>query len=194
MPSVRPIPARNACPEYSGSACATSSGMPAPRRRSTGITIGVCRQGCDRLSQLPVLDKPTLMSNFDDWVTDPDVTLEDLRRDFLPRGTGRRLALSGPLPRHDNLRNHRRAGRGPAGPAVLAGLQHPRPHPAPARRAEDRPRRARPTGGSETRLCSRPEVTSELWHWPRRPRDQSISGRSDKSAPSCARSTNWSRS
>lgn len=39
--------------------------------------------GCDGLSELPVLDKPTLMSNFDDWVTDPDVTLGDLRRDFL---------------------------------------------------------------------------------------------------------------
>ena len=37
------------------------------------------------LSELPVLDKPTLMSNFDDWVTDPDVTLEALRRDFLAR-------------------------------------------------------------------------------------------------------------
>ncbi len=37
------------------------------------------------LSELPVLDKPTLMSNFDDWVTDPDVTLDDLRRDFLAR-------------------------------------------------------------------------------------------------------------
>jgi phenylacetate-coenzyme A ligase PaaK-like adenylate-forming protein len=35
------------------------------------------------ITELPVLDKPTLMSRFDDWVTDPDVTLEDLRTNFL---------------------------------------------------------------------------------------------------------------
>lgn len=35
------------------------------------------------ITDLPVLDKPTLMSRFDDWVTDPDVTLEDLRTNFL---------------------------------------------------------------------------------------------------------------
>jgi phenylacetate-coenzyme A ligase PaaK-like adenylate-forming protein len=33
---------------------------------------------------LPAVDKRTLMADFDDWVTDPDVTLEALRRDFLP--------------------------------------------------------------------------------------------------------------
>ncbi|MCB0930682.1 MAG: phenylacetate--CoA ligase family protein [Mycobacterium sp.] len=38
------------------------------------------------IGDLPVLDKPTLMSRFDDWVTDPDVTLEDLRNNFLSRG------------------------------------------------------------------------------------------------------------
>jgi len=37
------------------------------------------------VSELPALDKPTLMSRFDDWVTDPDVTLADLRNNFLNR-------------------------------------------------------------------------------------------------------------
>jgi phenylacetate-coenzyme A ligase PaaK-like adenylate-forming protein len=39
----------------------------------------------DDVSALPALDKPTLMSRFDDWVTDPDVTLADLRNNFLAR-------------------------------------------------------------------------------------------------------------
>ncbi len=39
----------------------------------------------DDVSALPALDKPTLMSRFDDWVTDPDVTLADLRNNFLNR-------------------------------------------------------------------------------------------------------------
>ena len=39
----------------------------------------------EEVSELPVLDKQTLMSCFDDWVTDPDVTLEDLRDNFLAR-------------------------------------------------------------------------------------------------------------
>lgn len=39
----------------------------------------------EKISDLPVLDKPTLMSHFDDWVTDPEVTLEDLQTDFLAR-------------------------------------------------------------------------------------------------------------
>ncbi len=39
----------------------------------------------EEISELPILDKPTLMSCFDDWVTDPDVTLEDLRSNFLAR-------------------------------------------------------------------------------------------------------------
>lgn len=38
-----------------------------------------------QISELPAVDKPTLMSCFDDWVTDPDVTLEDLKTDFLAR-------------------------------------------------------------------------------------------------------------
>ena len=37
------------------------------------------------VSELPAVDKPTLMSRFDDWVTDPDVTLADLRNNFLNR-------------------------------------------------------------------------------------------------------------
>jgi len=32
---------------------------------------------------LPPVDKPTLMANFDEWVTDPAITLEQLRTDFL---------------------------------------------------------------------------------------------------------------
>lgn len=32
---------------------------------------------------LPPLDKPTLMSHFDDWVTDAEVTLADLKTEFL---------------------------------------------------------------------------------------------------------------
>ena len=39
----------------------------------------------DDVSVLPALDKPTLMSRFDDWVTDPEVTLADLRNNFLAR-------------------------------------------------------------------------------------------------------------
>lgn len=39
----------------------------------------------DDVSALPALDKATLMSRFDDWVTDPDVTLADLRNNFLNR-------------------------------------------------------------------------------------------------------------
>ncbi|MBI1350089.1 MAG: AMP-binding protein [Actinomycetales bacterium] len=38
----------------------------------------------DDLLVLPPVDKRTLMSEFDDWVTDPAVTLQGLRRDFLP--------------------------------------------------------------------------------------------------------------
>jgi len=37
----------------------------------------------DDVTQLPVVDKPMLMASFDDWVTDPDVTLEHLKRHFL---------------------------------------------------------------------------------------------------------------
>lgn len=39
----------------------------------------------EEIGDLPVLDKPTLMSCFDDWVTDPNVTLDDLRTNFLTR-------------------------------------------------------------------------------------------------------------
>lgn len=35
------------------------------------------------ITELPALDKPTLMANFDDWVTDPEVTLASLKADFL---------------------------------------------------------------------------------------------------------------
>lgn len=35
------------------------------------------------LQSLPVTNKRELMAHFDDWVTDPDITLEALRRDFL---------------------------------------------------------------------------------------------------------------
>ncbi|WP_245906001.1 phenylacetate--CoA ligase family protein [Mycolicibacterium palauense] len=35
------------------------------------------------LESLPVTSKPELMAHFDDWVTDPDITIESLRRDFL---------------------------------------------------------------------------------------------------------------
>lgn len=37
------------------------------------------------IGELPAVDKPTLMASFDDWVTDPDVTLEDLKTTFLAR-------------------------------------------------------------------------------------------------------------
>ena len=36
-----------------------------------------------RLESLPVTSKRDLMAHFDDWVTDPEITLEALRRDFL---------------------------------------------------------------------------------------------------------------
>lgn len=39
----------------------------------------------DDVTELPAVDKPTLMSRFDDWVTDPNVRLEDLRNNFLAR-------------------------------------------------------------------------------------------------------------
>ena len=39
----------------------------------------------DDVTALPALDKATLMSRFDDWVTDPAVTLADLRNNFLNR-------------------------------------------------------------------------------------------------------------
>lgn len=35
------------------------------------------------LASLPVVSKRDLMAHFDDWVTDPDITIESLRRDFL---------------------------------------------------------------------------------------------------------------
>ena len=35
------------------------------------------------LRSLPVTNKRDLMAHFDDWVTDPDITLESLKRDFL---------------------------------------------------------------------------------------------------------------
>lgn len=35
------------------------------------------------LHSLPVVNKRDLMAHFDDWVTDPDITLETLKRDFL---------------------------------------------------------------------------------------------------------------
>lgn len=35
------------------------------------------------LRSLPVTVKRDLMAHFDDWVTDPEVTLESLKRDFL---------------------------------------------------------------------------------------------------------------
>ncbi|MBX7432961.1 phenylacetate--CoA ligase family protein [Mycobacterium sp. Y57] len=35
------------------------------------------------LASLPVVSKPDLMVHFDDWVTDPDITIASLRRDFL---------------------------------------------------------------------------------------------------------------
>lgn len=35
------------------------------------------------LASLPVVSKRDLMAHFDDWVTDPDITLASLRRDFL---------------------------------------------------------------------------------------------------------------
>lgn len=35
------------------------------------------------LASLPVASKPELMAHFDDWVTDPDITIASLRRDFL---------------------------------------------------------------------------------------------------------------
>jgi phenylacetate-CoA ligase len=43
------------------------------------------RSDVDDVSELPALDKATLMSRFDDWVTDPDVSLADLRSNFLSR-------------------------------------------------------------------------------------------------------------
>ena len=39
----------------------------------------------DDVTALPALDKATLMSQFDDWVTDPAVTLADLKNNFLNR-------------------------------------------------------------------------------------------------------------
>lgn len=39
----------------------------------------------DDVTALPALDKATLMSRFDDWVTDPAVTLADLQNNFLNR-------------------------------------------------------------------------------------------------------------
>ena len=35
------------------------------------------------LTSLPMVTKRDLMAHFDDWVTDPDITLESLKRDFL---------------------------------------------------------------------------------------------------------------
>ncbi len=35
------------------------------------------------LASLPVVSKRDLMAHFDDWVTDPDITIASLRRDFL---------------------------------------------------------------------------------------------------------------
>jgi phenylacetate-coenzyme A ligase PaaK-like adenylate-forming protein len=35
------------------------------------------------LQSLPVVTKRDVMAHFDDWVTDPDITLESLKRDFL---------------------------------------------------------------------------------------------------------------
>ena len=46
--------------------------------RSVGATF-------QTIGELPALDKPTLMSHFDDWVTDADVRLADLRTNFLAR-------------------------------------------------------------------------------------------------------------
>ena len=38
------------------------------------------------LASLPVVFKRDLMAHFDDWVTDPDITIASLRRDFLSVG------------------------------------------------------------------------------------------------------------
>ena len=85
MPSAQPIPIRNGWHAFSGGVCTTWCAMHGSRRRSIDITIASCHPGWE-IGDLPVLDKPTLMSRFDDWVTDPDVTLEDLRNNFLSRG------------------------------------------------------------------------------------------------------------
>ena len=55
------------------------------------------------LASLPVVYKRDLMAHFDDWVTDPDITIASLRRDFLSdhsRGTFRRCASRRSSPAH----------------------------------------------------------------------------------------------
>ncbi|WP_308124151.1 phenylacetate--CoA ligase family protein [Mycolicibacterium xanthum] len=39
--------------------------------------------GPAQLASLPIVSKRDLMAHFDDWVTDPDITIASLRRDFL---------------------------------------------------------------------------------------------------------------
>lgn len=54
------------------------SASPFYRRLYRGLPSGVTDP-----SRLPPVRKRDLMEHFDEWVTDPDITLESLRRDFL---------------------------------------------------------------------------------------------------------------
>jgi phenylacetate-CoA ligase len=54
------------------------SASPFYRRLYRGLPSGVTDP-----SRLPPVRKRDLMEHFDEWVTDPDITLESLRRDYL---------------------------------------------------------------------------------------------------------------